>query len=700
MSSTETQVKLVNKDDYKPSASELSHNAAKRMNQQAAKTDSTAVHHVADVMKAQDKLVSDKDLDKRLARIAKLTKEVRKRSPEDYKVMQRQVEDLKPLLRQAVESSGFRESIIGLLRTFEQVFKVRKDEIKQKADTAKEKVKDKTTKDSDKHKDKAKDDSSKKDSEKHKDKAKDDSSKKDSYKHQEKTKDRHYETEVNTSVVLPAPTLPREASQQIHAVPHPQQHPVGFAPAPPSSYPPTVVHPSQHAKSSTTTTLNEELHHGKESIQKNEEYKKQKEQNLLTDKQWKKIEDGLHEFLTEVQKHPEYRKGVNQLFDIAATFDVDMINTHDSALLKLRSETRDLIAQFSGEDVLQRLFDNIEDLAKLLDDNDEAQEWWVDFRDGFKRLLKNYHGREDLRSARGHFDKVPHIFNKERKKINKILHLLGEVFQNLKNDEYVKSLRNKIAILGDDLYYTDSDGRKHFDLNAVRDITGAIVDILKKELKNIDLPDIKGEDQKGSFSFKKLHIKTRFPSKIKFNMDTELVERESKKTGKTKYRARFILHTTIKHIRVSAKNVHFAFKRRGLSDSGILDVNVPSASLYIDFIFAPAKNPEALKGPTRERLSDSNTEEYNFSAVQSTFRITDIEINYHKDTMSHNILVPLATRFAKRNLINNLQTSIEKTIDQRAETMGNNMAKSFANSPLPFSFGSEAPKKHHHETAE
>jgi len=68
--------------------------------------------------------------------------------------------------------------------------------------------------------------------------------------------------------------------------------------------------------------------------------------------------------------------------------------------------------------------------------------------------------------------------------------------------------------------------------------------------------------------------------------------------------------------------------------------------------------------------------------------------------MTHDILVPMLTGLFKRRLTNNLQTSVEKTIDTRAEALGATIANSLNTSklPLPISFGSG--KKQHHETVE
>jgi hypothetical protein len=254
------------------------------------------------------------------------------------------------------------------------------------------------------------------------------------------------------------------------------------------------------------------------------------------------------------------------------------------------------------------------------------------------------------------------------------------------NDEYVSQLRESLSVMADDLYWTDEHGSKHYDGEAVKDLATAVGEILRDQLRDLHLPPISGQEGKRYYAFKNIHINAALPDKIKFNLETIIDMSNSYGTEKPmttmtkkkkKLHTELYLTTSMKRISAKARDIEFAVEHPKFKEDGVMDVEIPAANLAIDFIFSPTKTSTQTSYGT-ERTSSR----YKFVRARSYCSVSDIIINYHKETLDHRFLVPFATRLFKSYIIRNFEAGIERALNEKLTMLGDRIEKILERNPL------------------
>jgi hypothetical protein len=266
----------------------------------------------------------------------------------------------------------------------------------------------------------------------------------------------------------------------------------------------------------------------------------------------------------------------------------------------------------------------------------------------------------------------------------------------MSDDKYVQDLRERLSIVASDLYWKKGDERV-IDADAIGELSVALGEILRKQLAVIKLDDIKGKDRTGTYHLSHLKIKNTIPEKLTFHLESEAVV-DTAATATDKLQTEIVLSAAIRGIRTEIHGLHFEYSGM-LSDSGVADVTIPSSDLAIDFIYKPSDRNRAqqpgVKIPANNSLS--------FVNLRSHFNVSDLQINWHKDSMKHSTLVPLVTKLFHKQLIRSLEQGVQCAMNQNIEEGGAKMAKVLEKSPSIYSLGNfrfaneDARKKHHKE---
>jgi uncharacterized membrane-anchored protein YhcB (DUF1043 family) len=404
-------------------------------------------------------------------------------------------------------------------------------------------------------------------------------------------------------------------------------------------------------------------------------------EQAINDKDWDRLSEELDSIFGQLSRHPEFRRAFDQMAELMSSLSPDYYTKNvpsSGTAEKLQEESKGLIAQFSGEEVLDKLFDRVQELSDSVRDDQEVQQWWKEFKDNIDKLGKNYQGKKDLDKLRDLFDKSFKLFDQYRPKINKIIDLCTEIFDNMRNDEYVRDLQQSLSTLADDLYWFDNEGNRHFDTNAANDLASAVGEVLRKQLTYMPLPRIEGIDGSARYTLDNLNICATLPEKISFHLESDAVL-DITRTDQSGLKTELYLTSTIKGIKACGKNISFTYASPNLRDSGVMDVCIPSADLTVDFVFSPS---------TSESEPGRRVSRYQFVRVRSYFSVSDIEINYHKETLSHNILVPLLTTLFKPYIINNFETGVQKSIDETLINAGEKIRSILEQTPYSLSLSS------------
>jgi hypothetical protein len=250
----------------------------------------------------------------------------------------------------------------------------------------------------------------------------------------------------------------------------------------------------------------------------------------------------------------------------------------------------------------------------------------------------------------------------------------------------VQDIRERLSIVADDLYWVDEEGQKKIDADAIGELSVALGEILREQLTEVKLDDFSGSDRRGSYHLSHMKIRSVIPEKITFHMETEAVI-DTSISAKNKVQTELILSAAIKGIRSEVKDLHFSYAGTMLSERGVADVTIPSADLSIDFVYMPSRSRVRGK-PVEGAVIPTKNNGLKFLNMRSHFHVEDLKIDYHKDTMRHEILVPLLTKVFHKYLVRQLEQGIQSAMNQTAQDVGKKMAKTLDKSPGITSFGS------------
>jgi len=367
----------------------------------------------------------------------------------------------------------------------------------------------------------------------------------------------------------------------------------------------------------------------------------------------------------------------------------------------IQHEAKELVAQFSGEEELDRLIKSVQNLVRKLEKDEEARNWWTEFRDHTVTVTKAYKGRQDLEKYRDLFRRGYRIFREHKRLINRIIERMNIVVTNIANDTLVERLRESLAALSDDLFWTDQSGNRYFDAEAAGILASSVSDVIRSQFKYLALPPVHRKEEDVEFTLTNMVISATLPDKIDFHLESyaSLDTSALAIPGKSSLHTEIYLTATIRGITARAPNVNFTYRGTTLSEAGVMTITIPApgANLAIDFVMRPA---------TRTTLSPTTTTEekrmgegyigsvggglmkYEFVRIKSHFGVPDMIIDYDTSTLSHSFLVPMLTGLFKNRIIDRFESGIEEALDQGLISLGQKVTGILNQAPNPLSVSS------------
>jgi hypothetical protein len=442
--------------------------------------------------------------------------------------------------------------------------------------------------------------------------------------------------------------------------------------------------------------------------------KLQNNEEIISDRDWEMLSNEIDSLFREFSSHYEFRKGIDQLFSLASTLSFQAraetlsVMRVKQATESLKEEAKDLVAQFSGEEELDMLLRSIQSLVKKLEKDDEAQQWWGEFKEHTLRTVKTYKGKDDIEAFRDIFSRGLRIFREHLNRVNKIIDRANVVLFNIGNDKLVSRLRESLATLKDDLFWEDQSGNKYFDSQAAGILASSISDVIKNQFKYLALPDIFRSESDMDYSLSNLVITATLPDKINFHLESfgSLDTSAIAVPGQSAIHTEIYLTASVRGITARAPNVSFTYNGTNLSESGIMTITIPEpgAALALDFVLRPLKSSQAEISAATAPTGLSTTlgidsggfigsvggglMKYEFIRIKSHFSVPDLVIDYDTKTLSHRFLVPIITTLFKNRIMDRFESSIEEALDQGLVTLGQQVTKILNQAPNPLSLSS------------
>jgi len=408
----------------------------------------------------------------------------------------------------------------------------------------------------------------------------------------------------------------------------------------------------------------------------------QRKRKVISNEDWERMTSELKKIFSELHQHPDYQRGIHQLFELPSVLSSQIKWNVQGPTEKLKEESKELIAQFSGREVLDRLFDQLQEVREKFENNAEAQQWWTEFKTLVEKIAKEYSDKWIFDELRNHLNKGQDIFEDFRPQINKIIDTISDIFDNMSNDEYVKDLQERLSIVSDDMYWVDAQGNRRLDVNAAKDVSAAVGEALREQLSHLSLGDVGGDSNGVRYRLANLNIDAKIPEQIKFHLESDAVLNTARDTESSKrFDSELNLTTTLRGIEMCAKNVHFWYESSTLSESGVMDVFIPSADLVIDFVYSPSMP----KGQTTGFSQELGKGLYQFMRATTSFSVSDLDITYHKATLNHEILVPMLTGLFKPYLISRFESGVQDAMNNGLRETGTKISDLISQSPYSLS---------------
>jgi hypothetical protein len=435
----------------------------------------------------------------------------------------------------------------------------------------------------------------------------------------------------------------------------------------------------------------------------NIEEKVDKDEDIISDEDWEKLSDELDGIFNQFQRHAAFRDGVEQLFSLAsavtaqARMTIPTSHRQQMATEGIKQEAIELVAQFSGEEELDRLIRSVNTLARKLD-TEEAHAWWSEFRDHTLHVAKNYSGKKDIEKYRDIFRRGLRQFQEHKPRLNRIIDRMNIVLTNIANDKLVSRLRESVAIMADDLFWQDQNGNRYFDSEAAGILGSSISDVIRDQFKYLALPNVVRTEEDVSYTLSNLVISATLPDKIDFHLESfaSLDTRALQIPGRTALQTEIYLSTSIKGITAIAPNIAFTYSGTTISEAGVMSITIPEpgAELSIDFVLRPTTNsalsntPNPTQDPGLITAVGGGLMRYEFLRIKSHFTLPDMKIKFDTATLSHRVLVPLMTTLFKTRIMDRFESSIEEALDSGLIALGQQIATLLNQAPNPLSISS------------
>jgi hypothetical protein len=390
---------------------------------------------------------------------------------------------------------------------------------------------------------------------------------------------------------------------------------------------------------------------------------------VMTEDELETLQEDLLRLMAVIARDQRYHEGIERLFDLSEMVyeeteplskQVEHVasQTHTQ---KLQQETKELIAEFTGKEALERFLTRVRHLARSLRNDPDASHYLKDLRSFILDTKNPEHVKSEAFKARSRdlIDRGSRLADHLRYKpeVEMFFDSCDELLNNLKNDELVNSLRERAGILMEDLTYEDIHGNRQVDTQILGNIRKVIVPVLADALKYIPIPRIEDINSKREYVIENLVLcgYDVIPDNIFVHLESDswvsVRELETERS-----RTRLVI--SLRNLRTEIKDIKFYYKRKQfpkMEESGIASLRIggKGASLCITF-----------------RVDQRPGEVAHFTSGTVDFSIDQLDIDFDRATLTHDILVPMITGLFKRNIVHSIERAVEKNLGSVVNDIG------------------------------
>jgi len=259
--------------------------------------------------------------------------------------------------------------------------------------------------------------------------------------------------------------------------------------------------------------------------------------------------------------------------------------------------------------------------------------------------------------------------------LNDVLDRANTILDNIQNDEFVTALRHHAGLVAEDLSYVDTEGHVQVDMEMLGKLRSVIVPVLAESLKYIPIPRVEDYNENRDYWVDNIVLcgYDVVPENVRFQIESDS-EVSLRYIEMNKSYTKLIV--TLKEIRTELKNLEFYYKKKTfpeMKEQGRVTLRLTGDGATLQMIFRVDQGPED-KVPV---LGDGEVH----------FQIHKMNIEFDKDSLKHNILVPMLTNLMKNQIQLQIEKDVEANLEKFVKTIGDQLTESMVKVNRPFMTG-------------
>jgi len=410
----------------------------------------------------------------------------------------------------------------------------------------------------------------------------------------------------------------------------------------------------------------------------------------MSDEEWERLQEDVQRVLVLLCKEPSYRQGIDRIFSMLDLFQRSISTTPTTKVpenIHIRRavlETEDLVASFSGRETFENFKFQLRTIIMKIQQNENL----VAYLSELKQFVLIAKSEEEIRSQEFK-EKSKELAKRGRsmmrefkeEDLNPFFQSADDLIENIKNDEFLQLLRTQAGIIKSDLSFIDTEGKVQVDTDMLSKLQKAILPVLADALKYIPVPRIYSCDKNREFWLDNIVLCSYdiIPENIRFHLesDSELSFRDVEVKETQTW-----LVIELNRLLTEIKNVEFWYKKKTfpeIEDSGRVTFRVKGNGARLRLTYNVVQKPED-KVP---RIVEGN----------AIFDISDLEIEFDKSTLKHDVLVPMLTQMFKLQIKQQLEYQVENNLKGFMKNFADMITNSIGQTNRPFLSGLEQARK-------
>jgi len=263
----------------------------------------------------------------------------------------------------------------------------------------------------------------------------------------------------------------------------------------------------------------------------------------------------------------------------------------------------------------------------------------------------------------------------DRSELDNFINSSEELFDNIKNDEYVKLLSEQAGIVSSDLSFVDTEGKVMVDTDMLSKLQSVLLPTLAETLKYIPMPRIESCDSNREFWLDNIVLcgYDIIPENIHFHLESD--SQFSFKDIKTKGSYSHLV-ITLDKFRTELKNLSFFYKKKTfpvIMDSGVVTFRIGGEGAKLKLVFTVVQG----SGDKFPRLVEGYAD----------FHIRQMDIDFDKSTLTHDVLLPMMTNMWKLQIQTQIEREVEKNLTNVVQKLSEQLTQTLSEVNRPFLWG-------------